>query len=46
MKNQFVNGIMKWPDGRIYEGSYEDELKEGLGRFVWPDGRVYNGYWH
>ena len=34
---------MKWPDGRIYEGSYLDELKEGIGRFVWPDGRVYNG---
>lgn len=34
---------MKWPDGRLYEGSYLDELKEGIGKFVWPDGRIYYG---
>lgn len=27
-------GIMKWSDGRIYEGEFKDDLKHGLGKFT------------
>lgn len=36
-------GIFRWPDGRVYEGDYVDDKKEGLGKVIWPDGRIYEG---
>ena len=38
-------GKFKWPDGRVYEGSYVEDKKEGYGLVSWPDGRVYEGMW-
>lgn len=38
-------GEFKWPDGRVYKGSYKDDLKDGHGLFEWPDGRKYLGNW-
>lgn len=32
------NGKYEWPDGRKYDGQYEDDLKHGYGVFTWPDG--------
>jgi len=34
-----------WPDGRLYEGQYEDDMKHGFGIFQWVDGQRYLGYW-
>ena len=38
-------GIMTWNDGRIYEGEYADDLRQGFGSFFWADGRKYIGKW-
>jgi hypothetical protein len=38
-------GRFTWPDGRKYEGEYQNDLKHGTGIFKWPDGRVYEGEW-
>ena len=38
-------GIFKWPDGRVYEGEYKNDKKDGYGEFEWADGRKYKGYW-
>ena len=33
------------PVGRVYEGEYKDDKRNGYGIFYWPDGRIYKGYW-
>jgi hypothetical protein len=44
-------GIFTWPDGRVYEGEYKNNLKWGHGKFTWPDkeetgkSRIYEGKW-
>ena len=44
-------GVFTWPDGRIYEGDYKNNLKWGQGKFSWPDKndrlkvRIYEGNW-
>lgn len=38
-------GVFTWTDGRVYEGEYVEDKKEGYGEFQWPDGRRYNGEW-
>ena len=38
-------GKLEWPDGRVYEGEYEYDKKNGFGIFRWADGRRYEGYW-
>lgn len=38
-------GIMKWPDGKIYEGEFMNDLKHGKGKLVTSDGKVYEGTW-
>ena len=38
-------GKFEWPDGRIYDGEYKNDKKEGHGDFTWPDGRKYDGNW-
>ena len=30
-------------DGKIYDGDYVDDKKEGYGDFKWPDGKLYEG---
>jgi hypothetical protein len=36
---------LEWPDGRKYEGEYEEDKKHGFGTFIWADGRKYIGNW-
>ena len=38
-------GIYTWPDGRIYDGEYANDVKDGFGIYRWADGRVYEGNW-
>lgn len=38
-------GIYKWPDGRIYEGDYVDDKKEGQGILISASGKKYDGAW-
>ena len=38
-------GTFKWPDGRVYEGDYVEDKKQGMGTVTWPDGRAYEGMW-
>ena len=30
-------GVFTWPDGRRYEGGYQDDHKNGQGTFIWND---------
>mmetsp|Transcript_33752 Transcript_33752/g.32811 ORF Transcript_33752/g.32811 Transcript_33752/m.32811 type:complete len:125 (+) Transcript_33752:268-642(+) len=39
-------GTLKWPDGRLYQGSFNEDKRHGEGMFKWKDGRVYRGQWH
>ena len=38
-------GVYTWPDGRKYEGAYENDKKAGFGIYTWADGRKYEGFW-
>jgi len=38
-------GIYEYSDGRIYEGYFEDNKRNGIGKFIWPDGREFCGPW-
>ena len=38
-------GVYSWKDGRKYEGTYENDKKNGFGIYIWPDGRKYEGNW-
>ena len=38
-------GVYTWPDGRKYEGEYQNDQKHGKGIYTWPDGKKYDGGW-
>ncbi len=38
-------GQFTWKDGRIYNGDYKNDKKNGYGVYEWPDGRKYKGRW-
>ena len=38
-------GTFTWPDGRKYEGGYQNDKKHGVGTFTWPNGKCYEGNW-
>ncbi len=38
-------GIFKWPDGRSYEGEYQNDKKHGRGTFISSNGRKKEGFW-
>lgn len=40
-----MNGKGKfcWPDGRYYEGDYQNDLKHGYGIYQWADDKRYEG---
>jgi hypothetical protein len=38
-------GTFTWPDGRRYEGEYQNDKKHGFGVYIWPNGRSYQGNW-
>ncbi|CAL8308679.1 unnamed protein product [Merluccius merluccius] len=43
-------GVLKWPDGRIYTGSFKSGMEDGYGEFVAPNKMLskndnYQGHW-
>jgi hypothetical protein len=36
---------MKWPDGRVYTGSWNGNKRHGKGAELEPDGGKYTGRW-
>ena len=36
---------MTWPDGRLYEGQFRDNRREGYGIYTESDGSKYEGQW-
>ena len=36
-------GTYTWADGRLYDGEYKYDKKEGFGKYIWPDGKTYEG---
>lgn len=38
-------GLLKWNDGRSYEGEFVEDKRHGYGEFTWSDGRKYLGEW-
>ena len=43
MKNGY--GVLKWPDGRRFEGSFRDNKPDGRGIFITAKGERYEGNW-
>ncbi len=37
------NGVYKYPDGRIYEGEFVNNVKHGYGILTFPDGSSCKG---
>jgi hypothetical protein len=38
-------GVYRYPDGVVYEGMFEDNLRNGYGKLTYPNGDVYEGEW-
>ena len=36
-------GVKRWPDGRFYEGEFENNQMNGKGKMVWPDQSRFEG---
>lgn len=34
-----------FPDGKVYEGDFENDLPNGAGCMTFPNGDTYNGHW-
>lgn len=34
-------GVMTYPDGKVFEGTFKKGVKEGKGRLVHPNGAYY-----
>eukprot|EP00980_Cylindrotheca_fusiformis_P012833 scaffold3169_cov107-Cylindrotheca_fusiformis.AAC.3 len=39
-------GIVKYPDGRVYDTSFQLGKMSGKGHISWPDGSKYWGHWN
>jgi hypothetical protein len=38
-------GIMTYPDGKRYEGDFQDDERNGKGKFIWNKKKWYEGEW-
>ena len=36
---------MSWPDGKQFEGEFQNDVKHGHGVMQYPDGRFHEGNW-
>ena len=39
------NGVMTYPDGSVYSGTWQEGKRHGTGKLTYLDGRVYDGAW-
>ncbi len=37
--------IVHYASGSVYEGNWENTLRNGYGKYTWSDGEVYEGNW-
>ena len=37
-------GVFEWPDGKVYNGDFLNDRKQGFGTLCWPDNRKYEGH--
>ena len=38
-------GVLIWPNGSVYEGSFYDNKRHGFGILKFNDGKIYEGLW-
>ncbi len=38
-----LHGVLRLANGAVFEGSFENDKKNGLGKMSWPNGDVYTG---
>ena len=38
-------GLFTWPDGKMYNGEFIENIKQGYAEFKWSDGKIYKGSW-
>ena len=38
-------GVMRYPDGGVYRGSWHAGIRKGYGEYTDSLGRTYSGYW-
>ena len=36
-------GVYKFPDGRVYCGEWNNNIRTGFGKLVYPNGTYYEG---
>lgn len=34
-------GVLKWADGKVYEGEFENDMRHGQGKLTTPTGEVF-----
>ena len=39
------NGKLTFNDGKVYEGEFKNNNREGYGKFIFNGGRSYEGMW-
>lgn len=42
---EFINGRIKWADGREYNGALKGSVPDGFGAYKTSGGKEYTGYW-
>ena len=40
------SGMLRYADGRVYEGLWREDQKHGMGEQRWTHGHVYSGMWN
>jgi hypothetical protein len=39
-------GVLTWPNGKKYEGEFQNDQRHGIGKYYWKDGRIFEGEWN
>jgi hypothetical protein len=38
-------GVYTWPDGRVFEGTWDQGMRKGIGTITATDGKKRKGVW-
>jgi hypothetical protein len=41
--NRMVRGTLRWADGTVYQGGFENDELSGVGKLQWANGSTYEG---